>query len=162
MVKWKGAFSMKNLIQENWCANQLPGIDSIVYPNGKLTILNCHSIYNPNSQERNIYCSPLCDTTIESLENYHSDCWTNVDAWTSIDYQHGKIYGGAGAMGNEGFLACVDANEGLVWGIFFENSNPIKKLTITEKTLAAINEHEDMRIEIDLDRLVNIEMTYIR
>jgi len=50
----------------------------------------------------------------------------------------------------------------LVWGIFFDETNPIKKLSIKDKTLIAINEHEDMRIQINLETLVDIKMTYLR
>jgi hypothetical protein len=115
-------------------------------------------MYNPNTKENRFVCSPLCDTTIDSIESYHDDIWVLVDAWTSIDYQGGKIYGGDGTMGNEGFIACTDENDNLSWGIFFENTNPIKSLEITGRTLVAINEHDELQVEIDLDMLTNIKM----
>lgn len=155
---------MSNLIMKHWSAEQreLPGMNCIAFPTGKIIILNVATYYNPNNNERKIYCSPQCDTTIESIEKYDAECWTIVDAWTNIDYQGGKIYGGDGQMGNEGFIACTDANDNLLWGIFFDETNPIKKLSIQDKTLIAINEHEDMRIQINLDTLVDIKMTYLR
>lgn len=155
---------MSNLIMKHWSAEQreLPGMNCIAFPNGKIIILNVATYYNPNNNERKTYCSPQCDTTIESIEKYDAECWTMVDAWTNIDYQGGKIYGGDGQMGNEGFIACTDANDNLVWGIFFDETNPIKKLSIKDRTLIAINEHEDMRIQINLDTLVDIKMTYLR
>ncbi|WP_239614634.1 hypothetical protein [Cohnella mopanensis] len=155
---------MNNLIMKHWSAEQseLPGINCIAFPNGNIIILNVATYYNPNNNERKIYCSPQCDTTIESIEKYDAECWTMVDAWTSIDYQGGKIYGGNGQMGNEGFIACTDANDNLVWGIFFDATNPIKKLSIKDITLIAINEHEDMSIEINLNTLVDIKMTLIK
>ncbi|MCR8656617.1 hypothetical protein NV377_04755 [Paenibacillus sp. T3-5-0-4] len=55
----------------------------------------------------------MCDTTIESIAY-----WTIVDEWVTIDHHDGKIYGGAGQMGNEGFIACTKAEDRLVWGIF--------------------------------------------
>ncbi|MHA6531624.1 hypothetical protein [Paenibacillus sp. BAC0078] len=145
---------------KHWSAKrELPGINCIAFANGNIIILNIGTYYNPNNNERTISCSPLCDTTIESIEKYNNDYWTIVDAWTSIDYRGGKIYGGDGQMGNEGFIACTDANDSLVWGIFFDETNPIKKLSIEDKTLIAINEHEDMTIEINLDTLVDMKMT---
>ncbi|MEK5551418.1 hypothetical protein [Paenibacillus sp. FSL L8-0689] len=155
---------MNNLIMKHWSAEQreLPGINCIAFANGNVIILNVSTYYNPNNNERSMYCSPQCDTTIESIEKYNTGHWTMVDAWTSIDYQGGKIYGGDGQMGNEGFIACTDTNDSLVWGIFFDETNPIKKLSVKDKILIAINEHEDMRIEINLDTLIDIKMTSLR
>ncbi|MBH5316330.1 hypothetical protein I6N90_00725 [Paenibacillus sp. GSMTC-2017] len=150
-------------IAEHWNLkkHELPGINCIVYPNGTITILNCYSTYNPNTKERNFFSSPLCDTTIESIAKYNVDYWTVVDEWVSIDYQDGRIYGGDGEMGNEGFISCTDADDRLVWGIFFENSNPIKSLEIKDQILIAINEHSELQIEINLENLNEINMTTI-
>ncbi|MEY8746856.1 hypothetical protein [Paenibacillus tundrae] len=155
---------MNNLIMKHWSGEQreLPGLNCIVFSNGNIIMLNVETYYDPNNNERRIYCSPLCDTTIESVEKYNADCWTMVDPWTSIDYQDGKIYGGDGQMGNEGFIACTDADDNMVWGIFLDVTNPIKQLSIQDTTLTAINEHEDMKIEISLHNLVNIKMSYLR
>lgn len=104
----------------------------------------------------------MCDTTIESISKYNFECWTIVDEWVCIDYQDGKICGGDGQMGNEGFIACTDAENCLVWGMFFENSNPIKRLEIKDKILIAINEHTELQIEINLENLTQITMTSLK
>ncbi|WP_138751367.1 hypothetical protein [Paenibacillus sinopodophylli] len=155
---------MNNSIAEHWnlVERELPGINCIIFPDGVLTLLNCYSIYDPNTKERKKICSPLCDTTIDSIAKYNVECWTIVDAWVSIDYQNGKIYGGDGQMGNEGYIACTDAEDRLVWGIFFENSNPIKSLEIKDNILIAINEHTELQIEINLENLTQIKMTCIK
>ncbi|WP_082560379.1 hypothetical protein [Paenibacillus sp. Root52] len=155
---------MNSLIMKHWSAEQreLPGLNCIAFSNGNIIMLNVETYYDPNNNERRIYCSPLCDTTIESVEKYNADCWTMVDPWTSINYQGGKIYGGDGQMGNEGYIACTDADDNLVWGIFLDATNPIKQLSIQDTTLTAINEHEDMRIEICLHNLVNIQISYLK
>ena len=155
---------MNSIIWEHWSAEQreLPGMNCIAFANGTVIILDIRKYYDPNSGERTIYCSPLCDTTMESVEKYNPDCWTMVDAWTSVDYQGGKIVGGDGAMGNEGFIACTDAEDRLVWGMFFEDTNPIKKISVNGTTLIAINEHEELRIEINLNNMVDIKMSCLR
>lgn len=117
--------------------------------------------YCDSDNHRHIYCSAQCDTTIESIEKYNEDCWTIVDAWVCIDYLDGKIYAGDGQMGNEGFIARTDADDNLIWGVFFEDTNPIKTLTIKDQTLIAINEHADMQIEINLNKLTDIKMHYL-
>jgi len=151
---------MSNLIIRHWNREErsLPGINCIAYPDGRVTILNYYSLYNPNDRTRRLFCRPLCDTTAESIETYDADFWTQVDEWTSLDYEGGRIYGGDGTMGNEGFIACVDSADQLIWGMFFENTNPIKSLEIRGRTLVAINEHSELQIEINLDRLTEIKM----
>lgn len=139
----------------------MPGLNSIAFADGSMILLDIKTYYDPNNHERTISCSPLCDTTITSIEQYDSDIWVIVDVWTSVDYQGGKIYGGDGQMGNEGFIACTDANGCLIWSMFWDETNPIKQLSIKDKMLTAINEHEELKIEINLDNLVDIKMTSI-
>lgn len=153
----------ENEVLKHWKDNewQLPGINCIVFSTGEVIVLNYNQNFNPNTNTKSFYCTPICDTTIDSLEKYDPDCWTVVDAWTSIHYQEGKIYGGDGAMGNEGFIAYVDKTNQLVWGMFFEDTNPIKELAITDQYLIAINEHSELAIQINLDTLFDIKIEKI-
>lgn len=155
---------MSNLITEHWDSRErmLPGINCIAYPDGTVTILRFYSLYNPNTEERSFSCNPLCDTTIDSLEKYDAAYWTQVDEWAGIRYQGGKIYGGDGAMGNEGFIACADSEDRLIWGMFFENTNPIKSLEIRGRTLIAVNEHSELQLKINLDVLTEIKMVALK
>jgi len=154
---------MNTLITDHWSAKrELPGIDCIAFADGNLIMLSIQSFYDPNNHESTISCSPLCDTTIESLLKYDNEIWTLVDAWTSIDYRGGKLYGGDGQMGNEGFIACSDANDDLQWAIFFSQTNPIKTLRIEDRALLAMNEHDEIRIEINLDTLIDIKIIKVK
>jgi hypothetical protein len=160
LARLSGRENLGNSIIEHWNSKErkLPGINCIAFPDGKVIILNCHCIYDPNTKKRELFCAPLCDTTIDSIEKYAAAYWTHVDAWVSIDYQGGKIHGGDGAMGNEGFMARTDEYDQLIWGMFFENTNPIKSLEIKAGTLVAINEHSELRVEVNLDTLTDIKM----
>ncbi|MCL2015340.1 MAG: hypothetical protein FWG68_03725, partial [Defluviitaleaceae bacterium] len=134
----------QNLITENWQKSQLPATNAIIYPCGMLTILDFYKIFNPNTDETAYFCTPLCDTTIDSFLKYNDDCWVKVSEWTSIPYKNGQIKGGDGGMGNEGFIACVDECGDLLWAMFFDTTNPIKRLKINENTLIAVNEHDEL------------------
>lgn len=59
---------MDNLIMEHWSAEQreLPGMNCIAFANGSIILLSISTSFNPDNHERAIYCSALCDTTIES------------------------------------------------------------------------------------------------
>lgn len=154
---------MNKIVNQHWSETkqELPGINCILYPTGLVTILNCYQIYNPNNDTKQLFCEPKCDTTIESLESYDASFWTVVDEWASIDYNGGKIICGDGAMGNEGFIAHTDMQNSLIWGMFFENTNPIKSLELVNNTLVAINEHSELCIEIDLQNITSIKMLLI-
>ena len=155
---------MHPLLEQYWKKEQqeLPGINCIVYPDGKVTIMRHSYIYDPNTNKREIHCSPQCDTTLDSLEQYDASYWTVVDEWTSVDYQGGKILGGDGAMGNEGFLACTNDKGEFMWGMFFENTNPLKPKEIKDDILIVINEHDELRLEINLKNLVELKITVLK
>jgi hypothetical protein len=154
---------MNRIIAEHWNkeTHELPGFDCIVYPGGDVTILNCYSLQDSETKARELFCRPRCDTTIDSIEKYGAAYWTSVDEWTSIEYCGGSILGGDGSMGNMGFVAHVDGGGGLIWGIFFWNTNPIKSLTINSGILSAVNEHSHVRIDINLENLADITMTIL-
>lgn len=155
---------MHPLLSKYWqkTKHKLPGINCIVYPDGKITILRYTSLYNPNTNTSQLFCSPQCDSTIDSLEQYDAAYWTVVDEWTSVDYQGGKIIGGDGAMGNEGFLACINDKEDFMWGMFFESTNPLKPQEINDDTLIVISEHDDIQLEINLNDLTKIKITVLK
>jgi hypothetical protein len=102
-------------------------------------------------------------TTIDSVEKYDAAEWSGVGEWARGEHE-GKIFiGGAGAaMGNMGFIAHIDADEDLIWGIFFWNTNPLKELTVDNGILSAVNEHSELRVEINLENITEITMTVLR
>ncbi|WP_433812906.1 hypothetical protein [Flavobacterium johnsoniae] len=147
-----------NYIQGQWKNGLLPGIDCIVYKNGQVTIANTFRLKDSNSQKSKQYWSPLCDTTIDSLENYDDDIWTNIDIYKgAIDYEDGKIVFGEGSMGNEGFIASIDKDNQVNWGIFFTFSNPIIKAEIINDQLICISDLET-KISIQLKNLTKISV----
>jgi hypothetical protein len=149
------------IIAEHWNKRELPGFNCITYPNGTVTILDCYSLQNSQTMYHELFCRPLCDTAIESMEKYDAADWTFVDEWTRIAYNGGNIIAGDGTMGNMGFIAYIDNVESLIWGVFFTNSNPIKQLSICEGILSAVNEHSDLRIEINIEKPFEIKKTIL-
>ena len=100
--------------------------------------------------------SPLADTTIESVVNYHEDVWVEVDI--RIDYvivDELKILCGEGAMGNEGFVAAIN-DRGLVWALFSTRSNPFVKLELEGGKLLAYA--DSLKYEIDLNNPSKIKV----
>jgi hypothetical protein len=152
------------IISKHWNKErqELPGFDCIVYANGNVTILDCYSLQDSKTGKRELFCRPRCDTTIANIEKYDAAEWSNVDEWARVEHE-GKIFiGGDGAMGNMGFIAHIGGDEDLIWGIFFDNSNPLKELTVDNGILSAVNEHSELRVEINLENITEITMTVLR
>ena len=136
----------------------------IIYPGGNITILKYSSYHNVKTGERREYLYPLCDTTIDSIVKYDKFGWVQVSEWigTSVDYRGGRIFGGGGAMEQDGFIACVDEAEHLIWAMSFDNTDPIESLEIKDNTLIAVSgDYFKSRLEINLNVLTDIKITPI-
>ena len=148
-------------IQHQWEKGLLPGFDCIVYKNGNVTIANTYEVKDSNSQKSKRYWFPLCDTTIDSVENYDDDIWTNVDIYKgAIDFQNGKIVFGDGSMGNEGFITSTDKNNKLNWAIFFTFSNPIIKAEITNDELICTSDATTISIQLKNLTKISVELKW--
>jgi len=147
-------------IQEKWKDSFILGYDCIVYGNGKITIGEHYSCFNPNNNETKYYWTPICDTTLDKIEKYDDDIWTEVDIFHgSLVYKNQKIVFGDGGMGNEGYIASVKLNGELKWSIFFTFSNPICKAEIIDNHLICYGD-TGTKININLKELHKIKIDY--
>lgn len=152
---------IKEYIQKKWKAGLLPGIDCILFGDGTIIIGNCYSFIDSKTNRKKRYWYPLCDTTIESVEKYEPDIWTNIEIWHgSFEYENQIIVFGAGSMGNEGFVASTNNNGELNWGIFFTFSNPIQQTEVQGKKMLCESDSGDVLIAIKLNELTKIDITY--
>ncbi|AWK06982.1 hypothetical protein HYN56_23220 [Flavobacterium crocinum] len=136
----------KDYIQSKWREGLLPLIDGISFANGDIIIANTYRLIDTENNTSKRYWSPLCDTTIESVEKYEGNAWVCVDIFNGeINYGNGKIVFGDGGMGSDGFVAHIDENGDLIWGIFFTFSNPIISAKIIEDKLICMS---DAKIEV--------------
>jgi len=148
-------------IQEKWKDLLVLGCDAIVYSDGRITIGNHYSFYNPNNNETTYYWSPLCDTILENIEKYDEDIWTYVDIWRGeLVLENQKIVFGPGSMGNEGFVASTKLTGELNWSVFFTFSNPICKAEIIEETLICYGD-TGCQIKINLNELHEIKIKIV-
>ncbi|QKX04046.1 hypothetical protein HN014_03705 [Aquimarina sp. TRL1] len=146
-------------IQEKWKQGYLPGFDCIVMGEGDFIIGNVYSTYDPNTGETKQYWAPLCDTTLEGIEKYDDDIWTEIDIFHgAFEYENQKIVFGDGAMGNEGYVASTTRNGDLNWAIFFTFSNPIYKAEVIDKHLICYGNTGTI-IDIDLKKITKIKVT---
>lgn len=148
----------EEMIQEHWNNNELPGIDCIIRADGTVTILN---FYKTNQENRiNYYLSPICDTTIESLEKYNDDIWTEIEVNPdAIVLSNGDTFVfGEGSMGNEGFIALVNSDKSILkWALFSTVSNPIIRVQSGEREIIAYSS-DNLKLTIDIDNPERIKI----
>lgn len=151
---------MMQNIQKRWQSKQLPGIDCLTYGDGRVLLFNCYSM--SESDKVQLFCFPLCDTTITSLEKYNDDIWTEVEYNKDIYFYYGlnKIVYGEGSMGNEGFVGLIDDKGLLLWAFFFGFSNPIVNVWVYDTTLVCLSTN-DKKIEINLLDLSEVSITTV-
>ena len=146
-------------IQQKWKQGTLVGLDCVLFGNGTVIIGNCYSIDERDTNKKKWYWFPLCDTTIDSIEKYEPDIWTEINVYRgSIEYGEQTIVFGEGSMGNEGFVASKDKVGNLNWGIFFTFSNPINEIQIQDDMLFCNSDNEVIQIIINLKDLTKIEI----
>lgn len=148
------------ILQEKWEEGYLPGFDCIAYGSGKFVIPNVYSTYDPNNGKTEQYWTPLCDTTLESIQYYEDDIWTEVDIFHgAFEYDNQKFVFGDGGMGNEGYIASTTLAGVLNWAIFFTFSNPIHKAEVINEHLICYGDSGVIKIDIDLNTMTKIKVT---
>jgi len=149
---------MHKKIQEKWKQGFLPGYDCIVMGDGDIIIGNTYEVILTETKEYKRYWFPLCDTTLEGVEKYDTDIWTEVDAFHgAFEYKNQKFVFGDGAMGNEGFVASTTLIGELNWAIFFTFSNPICKAEVIDESLICHGDSGAI-INIDLNNITEIKV----
>ena len=145
---------MNNVISKNWEQNQIPGIDCLTKADGTVVLLNCFS-----NEEGQPYSFPFCETTVESLLKYDEDVFTEIQTFVEIESEQKnfKFIAGEGRMGNEGFIAQIAADNNLIWALFFEHSNPFKKLEIHGEKLHAFSTAGHIYI-VDITEPENVDI----
>lgn len=169
---------MSSPVQILWENNQLfGGVDGIVYPN---KIIEIEYIKLPDNER--VYKSVLLgETTLQNILKDYPDPSSEIlpngtiasfpnsnnileigmeiqiHPYSPLAYKNDNIYFGEGAMGNEGFVALVDAYNHLLWSIAFDLTNPIVSASITEDYLYLLSTN-NTKVKINLNKLTEVEI----
>ncbi|SDG05881.1 hypothetical protein [Chitinophaga filiformis] len=141
---------MTNIIQEHWNNDELPGIDAIVFADGTVIILDFYAVSTESGGKLH-YVSPLCETTLKSVEKYNDDVWTQIERHpATLTLPDGKkVYFGEGGMGNEGFIALTENDDQLIWALFSSATNPFTKAEFVNGKIRAYSTY-DLYYNIDI------------
>jgi hypothetical protein len=140
---------MTNIIQEHWNNNELPGIDTILFADGTMIILNFYAVSTEHGKLH--YVNPVCETNLQSVEKYNDDVWTQIErSYATLTLPDGKkVYFGEGGMGEEGFVALTEDNDQLIWALFSTATNPFTRAEFVNGKIRAYSTY-DLYYTIDL------------
>jgi hypothetical protein len=151
---------MNEKIQRKWKEGFVVGHDCITFSDGRIVVAKTYNVILTETGESKRFWFPLCDTTLEGVEKYDDDVWTPIDIFHgSFIHDEQTIVFGDGAMGNEGYIASLNAEGDLNWSAFFTFSNPICKAEVTEGNLVCYGD-TGCRIKISLNNMTEIEVTH--
>lgn len=131
-------------VQKKWAEEKVLQVDGIIFGSGDIILMNCISLLNPKSGRSSISVSPLARSTVASVLEFDPDPWTYVTILSTFDWpaKGRRLFCGEGSMGNEGFVAVVDASSGQVqWIAFSTCSNPFLRVFATDENVVAENNH---------------------
>lgn len=136
-------------IQAHWQKSLVYGFPSILYKNGDIQFITINNKANPNLPQtfnREYELVFLERTNLQVEMKKYDDIWTEYQIYGTIERSNGTILKyGEGAMGNEGFIAKLDANNILEWILFSTCSNPFIR-----------HEHIDESIGEDIEKELHI------
>ena len=113
-----------NTLQDYWEQETIPTVLGITFKNGR-------TLSFENFQSKCLSSYKLIENVLH-LEEYLEA--TEVQIYFELDVPdtHGRVIGGAVAMGNEGFILYVDRNKEIQWSILQTFSNPFFNTTTVQ------------------------------
>jgi hypothetical protein len=150
-----GAF-MNLLITELLNKNEWVGINSIIFPDGKLILLEIR-FYNNNG----FYISPVLDSKIESYLNYRPDFLTKFDVFAKKNFNNLEVLVGDGSGEGEGFIYVINSDKNqLCWFAFFDNGGPFHKVNVDEKGVINAISESGVIWEMEISDPLKINLIY--
>lgn len=145
---------MHSILQEHWSVSELVGIDSIVFSDGsiKLIDISCNKnkeIINTFGKEYhfNVLRTARLD---EIIQKYDNDIWSSCQINDQMVIDDNYVFVcGEGEMGNEGFIAKLDKGGNIQWSLFSTTSNPFYQFADCDGQLQVIST-ANFAIRIDL------------
>lgn len=116
---------------------EVPIVNSIIFPNGDLLILE-HTILGEREKHM---IRVLCKSSIESYFEYNDfDSVSSCHTTLSTENEDFIIFTGEGSWGGDGIIYVIRKTDNqLVWFFFSERSNPFDSIEIKNDEIIAIS-----------------------
>lgn len=135
---------MNDILQEYWSFLKLVGIDSMVFANGDIKLIDISFQENKqiiNTFGKEYHFHVIRETNLnEIVEKYDDDIWSNCQINDQITIDNESVFVcGEGEMGNEGFIVKLDKEGNMVWSLYSTTSNPFLRFSISNGQLQVIS-----------------------
>jgi hypothetical protein len=129
------------VIQDNWRAGRIPHFSGIVIGDGRMIVMGEQIFLHNGTHECHIY--PIVESVISSFIEFSGEFIETavMKSRTYIPEFGGQVVCGEGEMGNEGFVALVNADI-LIWSAFFTVSNPFYEVKRSGDSIIAKSTHD--------------------
>jgi hypothetical protein len=143
--------AMKNMLNELWEREELPCIDAIFFPNGKVfrVHINVPQLTINIKDEFNLNEFILQDT------EYVSSIGLTCEILMTDGF---KCYAGEGSFGSDGFIACLNNKSDIAWIFFSEWSNPFEELEEISPRKIRATSTANFFLLIDIENPLNMEI----
>lgn len=135
---------MNNILQEHWDREELIGLDTMVFSDGSIKLIDIS--YTENKElistfGKEYHFGFLAQTNLNEIINkYDDDIWSVCQVNDKVEINNSYIYAcGEGEMGNEGFIVKLDLDGNIQWSLYSTTSNPFYKIAASEGQLAFIS-----------------------
>jgi hypothetical protein len=143
---------MKSIIVELWKNGELPIKNALYFVDGRAGLIDI--IFYPYPK-----LLKLGDFDFNDFYEKNKNETTTIDIVKKIQLSDvGYLCIGEGSYGSEGFIACLDSKEDLIWVVYFENSNPFVSATILGDLTVVIESSAGFRLKIDTKKPERMEV----
>lgn len=132
-------------LQSSWKERKLIGIDSIVFNNGNVLLIEINK--TAESKAINTYgklyeLNIIKKTRLDILLEEDSDLWSEIQINGEINLRDkSKLFFGEGEMGNDGFIVKIDFNRTILWSLYSTTSNPFINFEIIDEVIHVFSSH---------------------
>ncbi|MCR0997653.1 hypothetical protein [Serratia rubidaea] len=147
---------MHNSINKLLSEKKWPGINSVIFGDGRLVLLE--AMFYTDS---NYHIAPVLDSTIDSYLNYQADSLTIFDVFSRGRIGNFEVCVGDGSSEGEGVIYVVNSDDNqLCWFAFFENGGPFIKVDVDESGIISATSESNVIWELSISNPLDIKLTY--
>lgn len=133
--------------------------NGILMADGSVILFECRKLKAEGKTRPS--AAAIGNSTLESILSYDADAWVPLTEMDRKEDAHSgiRLTCGEGAMGNEGYVAVSDREDGkLKWYAFFSCSNPFESVRMEEGIVMAENAYGQLwKFPLERPESVSIE-----
>ena len=133
---------------------EYPIINSLVYANGDMLVLESYKIDNKH------ILRTLCKSSIDSYFDYNDPSYVSSIAVTVLaENENYRAFGGDGSMGGDGIIFVIDKQtKKPLWFLFLDNSDPFDNIIFESDSDITVCSTGGLKISICITNPENMKV----